>query len=100
MCDSVASHAKKGLSSFQRDEETPLNSPEEIIDVIKQIKNHTPDIAETCSFEEKFKTFDGIRSCHKFKFTETEALGYSKSSDQNPSQVYQLSSESFSFLLE
>ena len=100
VCDSVASQAKKRLGCFQQDNETPINSSQEIVEVLEGIKNHKPDIAETCSFDESFQTFHGIRTCHKFKFSETEALGYSISDDKSPSKAYKLNSESFNFLLE
>ena len=100
ICDAVASQAKKNLSLAQRDNDQLINTPNQIVTVLKNIKNHNSGMAETCEHEEKFDTFHGIRSCHKFVFTETEAIGYYLSEDQTPSINFVLNSESFSELIK
>lgn len=76
ICDAVASQAKKTLNITQRDEDILINCSEQIVSVLKNIKNHNSGLAETTEHEEKFETYHSIRSCHQFKFTETEAIGY------------------------
>ncbi len=100
VCDAVASQAKKSLNSFQRDENKPINNPEEIVHVLNSVDKHFPQIAESSHLDEKFETFHGIRSCYKFTFNETEALGYLLSEDENPNISFPLTSESFTSLIK
>jgi len=95
ICDAAASHVKKGINVFQRDQNEAVRTPQQIVNVAKGIKHHDAVVAPDHPEVEldEFKTFTGIRRQRKFTFTETHAYGYHLSKDAAHEEVYALENE-------
>ncbi len=83
VCDVAAAHAKNKMNVTQRDRGLPLNSPKEIARTISTIKNSDAVVAISDSHPGKIATFNKIRTCHKFEFSNDFAYGYALSTDVN-----------------
>jgi hypothetical protein len=76
ICDTVVAQAKKELNLFQRIGGLCLQDEAEIVEVIATITNHFPVIASPNYNKKQITTLDGIKSFHKFTFTNTFVCAY------------------------
>ena len=94
VCDGVASHTKKMLNVFQRDNLKPVNNSHQIVQLVSNMKNSSSSLYHGESLPTpKFKTFRGIRSYYKFSFEDDKVFAHDLSEKENPSTYWSIQSD-------
>jgi len=97
VCDAAAAHAKNALNVYQRDTGVPVNTPQQIINIINNVQNHVAIVAPTVKTDvlPPFKTMNGITSRHKFTFDHKTIFGRKLSKDQQENLTFPMANSQY-----
>ncbi len=99
-CDAAASHAKRRINTTVRNAPQTVRTANTLATIVVSLHHHYAEPLEVLdhSLKDTFKTFSGITSYYKFKFTGTTILAYTLSKDTEAAKEYPVSNSIFNLL--
>jgi len=79
VCDAAAAHAKTLINTTQRDSGRALESNAAVVNLINKMEKAEAKVVEAEDHPGKLPTFHGIRSFHRFEFSNNTVTGYAPS---------------------